>query len=272
MGSTESIVQESEQDAVVSVDHVSKIYGDGPESVTALNDIDIDVRRGEFLSIVGPSGCGKSTLLHLTGGILEPTEGTITFEGVDVQSPEHENNSVGLVFQHPILLEWRTVLQNVLLPIQIMLGNGSMEGDMDEYREEARRLIELVGLDGFEDAYPNELSGGMQQRVSICQSIIYDPSLLLMDEPFGSLDALTKKQLNAEFLELWAQEEMTIVFVTHDLEEAVFLSDRIAVMSARPGEIVDVIDVGIDRPRTDETRQSDEYHEYVSQAYEYFND
>ena len=272
MGRSEPIVQEQEPDTAVSIDHVTKIYGEGPESVTALNDIDLDVRQGEFVSIVGPSGCGKSTLLHLTGGILEPTEGTVTFNGVDVQSKEHENSSVGLVFQRPILLEWRTVLQNILLPVQIMIGNGSMEGDVDEYREEAHRLIELVGLDGFADAYPNELSGGMQQRVSICQSIIYDPSLLLMDEPFGSLDALTKKQLNEEFLELWSRQDMTIIFITHDLEEAVFMSDRVAVMSPRPGELVDIIDVDIDRPRTEDTRTTTEYHDYVSRTYEYFNE
>lgn len=272
MGSSETITAEDAQDLAISIRNITKVYGDGAEAVTALRNIDLDIQQGEFVSLVGPSGCGKSTLLHLTGGILSPTEGTITFNGVDVQSAEHENSSVGLVFQHPILLEWRTVLQNILLPVQIMVGNGSMDGSVDDYRDEANRLIELVGLGGFADAYPNELSGGMQQRVSICQSILYDPSLLLMDEPFGSLDALTKKQLNEEFLDLWGQEEMTIVFVTHDLEEAVFMSDRIAVMSARPGEIIDVIDVGIDRPRTEDTRTTTEYHEYVSEAYQYFTE
>lgn len=255
---------------VVSIENISKIYGSGDETVTALEDIDIDLGEGEFLSLVGPSGCGKSTLLHITSGILEPTEGQVRINSVDVQASEHPRHSVGLVFQQPVLLEWRTVVQNILLPTQIMLGNGLLSGEEMEYENRAHDLIELVGLEGFEDSYPQELSGGMQQRVGICQSLIYDPEVLLMDEPFGSLDALTKKELNAEFLELWHETKKTVLFVTHDLEEAVFLSDRIVVMSPRPGQIQATIEVDLPRPRTSETRTREDFNELVAEAQKYF--
>ena len=248
----------------ISFSGVDKVYGaDEPaeESVTALRD---------FVSVVGPSGCGKTTLLHLAAGLLEPTNGTVEVSGVDVQSPQHERKEVGLVFQHPVALEWRTVRKNILLPVQILRENGAIEGTMDEYRERAEDLISLVGLEGFGDAYPNELSGGMQQRVTITQALIYNPSVLLMDEPFGSLDALTKGELNLELLRIWRETEKTILFITHDLDEAVFLSDRVVVLSPRPGEIADDIEIDLDRPRSEDTRGSDRFVELSTQLHQHF--
>ncbi|MDX1746853.1 MAG: ABC transporter ATP-binding protein [Halobacteriales archaeon] len=264
--------QVATEDVMVSVEGLTKTYGGEEGTVTAVEDIDLEVARGEFLSIVGPSGCGKTTLLHLAGGILDPTAGRVRINGIDVQTPEHQKHSVGLVFQRPVLLEWRSVISNVMLPIQIMVKNGSLDGVVEDYRDRAYELLGLVGLEGFEEAYPQELSGGMQQRVSICQSLIYDPAVLLMDEPFGSLDALTKNKLNEEFLDIWNEQQKTVLFVTHDLDEAVFLSDRIVVMSPRPGRIIDVIEVDIARPRTDETRTSEAYHDLVARAYGHFTE
>jgi len=257
--------------ALLSVSGFTKRYGTGDEAVLAVSDIDIDVGQGEFVSVVGPSGCGKSTLLHAISGVLEPTEGTIQIDGTDVGSPDHENNEVGLVFQKPVLLDWRTITDNVMLPVEILLGNGQLEGDEATYREKTEELLELVGLEGFGDAYPGELSGGMAQRASICRSLVYDPSLLLMDEPFGALDALTRHKMNQELLDIWESTGKTILFVTHNLEEAVFLSDRVVVLSERPGQVRDVVTVDIDRPRTEETRTTERYHELVDQVYEYFH-
>jgi len=264
---------DASEERTVSFNDVNKVYGgDMPaeESVTALQDIDLDIDAGEFVSVVGPSGCGKTTLLHLAAGILEPTSGSVEVNGVNVQSPEHERREVGLVFQHPVALEWRTVRKNVLLPVQIMKENGTIEGDMDAYRERAEDLISLVGLEGFGGAYPNELSGGMQQRVTITQALIYDPSVLLMDEPFGSLDALTKGELNLELLRIWRETEKTALFITHDLDEAVFLSDRVVVLTPRPGQVADVIEIDLDRPRSEETRGTDRFVELSAELHRHF--
>ncbi|WP_247004293.1 ABC transporter ATP-binding protein [Halosolutus gelatinilyticus] len=257
---------------MISYDDVNKIYGTDPaeESVTALRDIDLGVERGEFVSVVGPSGCGKTTLLHLAAGILEPTKGTVEVNGADVQSSRHEPSEVGLVFQHPVALQWRTVRKNVLLPVQILMENGALDGEMDEYRERAEELISLVGLDGFGDAYPNELSGGMQQRVTISQALIYNPSVLLMDEPFGALDAMTKNELNLELLRIWRETEKTVLFITHDLDEAVFLSDRAVILSPRPGEVSGDIEIDLERPRTDDTRSSERFVELSTELHRHF--
>jgi NitT/TauT family transport system ATP-binding protein len=261
------------EEPTISFSGVDKIYGaDDPaeESVTALNDINLDVQSGEFVSVVGPSGCGKTTLLHLAAGILDPTSGTVEVSGDDVQSPEHERNEVGLVFQQPVALDWRTVRKNIMLPVQILKDNGAIEGSMDDYRERAEDLISLVGLEGFGDAYPNELSGGMQQRVTITQALVYNPSVLLMDEPFGSLDALTKGELNLELLRIWRETEKTILFITHDLDEAVFLSDRVIVLSPRPGEIADDIEIDLDRPRSEDTRGTERFVELSTELHQHF--
>jgi NitT/TauT family transport system ATP-binding protein len=256
---------------IVSYKHVQKVYGEGAEAVKAVEQFSADIEEGEFVSFVGPSGCGKSTLLHLTTGIIEASSGTVTVSGNDVQSDAHEMHKVGLVFQSSVLLDWRTVMKNILLPIEIMNSNGVLEKDVEFYRNRASELIELVGLEGFEDSYPQELSGGMQQRVSICRSLVYDPPILLMDEPFGALDALTRDQLNEELLDIWRDTKKTILFVTHNLEEAIFLSDRIFVLSERPSSIVDVIDVDLERPRTEDVRTTEQYQDLVARAYEYFN-
>lgn len=259
-------------ESMITFDGVDKTYGTDAteETVTALQNIDLGLESGEFVSVVGPSGCGKTTLLHLAAGILEPTNGVVEIDGIDVHSPEHDRSNLGLVFQQPVALEWRTVRKNVLLPVQILSDNGALEESMDYYRERADELLSLVGLEGFEDAYPNELSGGMQQRVTITQALIYDPSVLLMDEPFGSLDAMTKAQLNLELLRIWEETKKTVLFITHDLNEAVFLSDRVVILSPRPGEIVDTIEIDLPRPRTEETRGSDRFVELSTEVHQHF--
>ena len=257
---------------MISFSGVNKIYGTdaAEESVHALKDINLDIESGEFVSVVGPSGCGKTTLLHMAAGILEPTNGAVKIDGVDVNGPEHKRNKLGLVFQQPVALQWRTVRKNVMLPVQILKENDEIDGSMDYYRERAEELISLVGLEGFGDAYPKELSGGMQQRVTISQSLIYEPSVLLMDEPFGSLDAMTKDELNLELLRIWNETKKTILFITHDLDEAVFLSDRVVVLSTRPGQIVDDIEIDLPRPRDEETRGSERFIELSAEIHRHF--
>ena len=260
-------------DDMISFTGVDKVYGvdaAAEESVTALQGIDLTIDRGEFVSVVGPSGCGKTTLLHMAAGILDATEGSVEINGVDVQSPQHERKEVGLVFQHPVALEWRTVRKNILLPVQILRENGAIDRSMEYYRDRADDLISLVGLEGFGDSYPNELSGGMQQRVTISQALIYNPSVLLMDEPFGSLDAMTKDELNVELLRIWRETAKTIMFITHDLDEAIFLSDRVVVLSPRPGRVADVIDIDLDRPRNEETRGSERFVELSAELHQHF--
>lgn len=259
-----------ENDTIVEYTDVNKTYGSGRDSVVAVESFDGTIKRGEFVSFVGPSGCGKTTLLHIATGLVEPTAGTVRVDGTDVQSDEYEEHEVGLVFQKPVLLNWRSVLGNVMLPIEVMIENGVLSEDMDYYRTRAKELLEMVGLSGFENAYPDELSGGMQQRTSICRSLIYDPPLLLMDEPFGALDALTRDQLNDELLNIWTETSKTIMFVTHNLEEAVYLSDRIFVLSQRPANLLDVIEVDLERPRTDKTRTSPRFQELLTRTTNHF--
>jgi NitT/TauT family transport system ATP-binding protein len=222
-------------------------------AVTALQNVDLDVGEGEFVTLVGPSGCGKSTLLKIIGGINPPSSGTLLFEHRPLDKPSRE---IGMVFQRSVLLPWRNVLDNVLYPFE-MLG-----WDVREHLDEAQRLITLVGLGGFEKALPHELSGGMQQRVSICRALVYDPKLLLMDEPFGALDAMTREEMCLELMRIWQERRKTVVFVTHSIPESVFLADRVVVMAARPGRVVLDLPIELPRPRTLDTEFTSEFRVY----------
>src|SRR6266851_6228331 len=248
---------------LLDIQLLSKIYfPDRKQPLTALEDLNFSVANGELLSLVGPSGCGKSTFINLACGILQPTSGQILLHGEPITEPIKD---VGIAFQAPILLEWRTVLQNVLLPIEILERKVR-----PPHREHASKLLELVGLAGFEDAYPRELSGGMQQRVSICRALIHDPSFLLMDEPFGALDAMTRESMNEELQRIWSESRKTILLVTHSIPEAVYLADRVVVMTPRPGRIVDVIDIDLPRPRRLTMQSTPEFGHFTSAIRKHF--
>lgn len=204
--------------------------------VTALHDVDLQVRRGEFVSIVGPSGCGKSTLLKVVAGLTDPSRGSVELGGAPVCGPQR---NIGYVFQRAALLEWRTVRKNILLQAE-MRGLNKRAAAI-----ECARLIEMTGLGGFEDALPHELSGGMQQRVSLCRALLHEPEVLLMDEPFGALDALTRERMNVELHRIWRETGTTVLLVTHSVAEAVYLANRVVVMSPRPGRIVELLDVDL---------------------------
>jgi len=230
-------------DPAIELRAVAKSYRTiGRTTIVAVTPTTLDVERGEFLSIVGPSGCGKTTLLNMICGLILPSAGEVRIGGHAQQGPSPE---VGLVFQRPVLLPWRRVIDNVLLPVEI-LGLRPRA----KYLAKARALLAMVGLGGFENAYPRELSGGMQQRAAIARTLIHDTSILLMDEPFGALDAMTREELNLELLRIWQLTGRTVVFVTHSIPEAVLLSDRIAVMSARPGRMREIVSVDLRRPRS----------------------
>ena len=211
----------------------------------ALSDTSLAVQAKQFLCIVGPSGCGKSTLLRMIAGLETVSGGTIAIDAVPIQGPRRD---IGLVFQSPVLLPWRTILKNVLVPAEVL------KLDPASSRQRARDLLKLVGLDGFADRYPDELSGGMKQRAAIARALMHDPDILLMDEPFGALDALTREAMNLELLRIWQASTKTVVLVTHSIEEALLLSDRIAVFAPRPGFVRELIDVPIARPRSAATR------------------
>jgi len=235
---------------------LAKIYEtrDG-HNVLALASINLSIKDGEFLTVVGPSGCGKSTLLKVLGGLTEITRGEALLNGSPIVGPRRD---IGVVFQSPTLLPWRTVLDNVMLPIHV-LGLDRTEGE-----ERARGLIEMVGLAGFEMKYPNELSGGMQQRVAISRALVHQPALLLMDEPFGALDALTREAMNTELQRIWMETRRTIFLITHSITEAVFLGDRVAVMTPRPGKLAEHIDVDLPRPRSLDIMTSPRFGEMVT--------
>jgi NitT/TauT family transport system ATP-binding protein len=226
---------------VIVLDRVTKTFlSRGGDAVTALEDISLTAQRNEFVCLVGPSGCGKSTLLRLVAGLLAPSAGRVSIGGAAVTEPRADT---GIVFQAPTLLPWASILDNVLFPLD-MMGRLDAKG-----RARARDLLKLVGLSGFEDNYPRELSGGMQQRAGICRALVHDPDILLMDEPFGALDALTREELTIELMRIWRERPKTILFVTHSIPEAVLLADRIVVMSARPGRVAEIIGVSLPRPR-----------------------
>jgi len=229
---------------VIGIEAVSKSFEAGRRGrrrIRALERVDLDVREHELVTLVGRSGCGKSTLLRILAGLIAPTEGRVTIRGRQVRGPSRD---VALAFQRPALLPWRNVLQNVLLPVEI-LGL-----DKRVHRAKAEELLALVGLEGFEDRRPHELSGGMQQRAALCRSLIYDPGVLLMDEPFAALDALTREELSLELQRIFGEHGKTIVFVTHSISEAVLLADRVVVMTPRPGRIAEIVPVDAPRPRS----------------------
>jgi NitT/TauT family transport system ATP-binding protein len=238
----------------VEVADVVRVFPTPEGPVRALDGVTFDVRRGEFLSIVGPSGCGKSTLAMLIAGLLRPTSGVITVDGRAVDRPQTD---LGIVFQNAVLLAWRTALDNVLLQLE-------MRGlDPRTYRERALELLRSVGLEGFERRLPHELSGGMRQRVAICRALIHEPPLLLMDEPFGALDALTRDQMTLDIQGICARGGKTVVFITHSITEAVFLSDRVIVMTPRPGRIDGIVEVELPRPRRLAVREHPAFSDYA---------
>jgi NitT/TauT family transport system ATP-binding protein len=241
--------------AAVSLAGVTKRFERG--DVVALQGIDLDVRPAEFVSLIGPSGCGKSTLLRIVGDLIQPTEGRVTVNGKEPQRARRDRD-YGIVFQDAVLYDWRTVARNIALPLELAGWSRS--------RRTARvqEMLELVELAGFEDHHPWQLSGGMQQRVSIARALSFSPALLLMDEPFGALDEMTRERLNAELLGIWAETQKTIVFVTHSIAEAVFLSTRVVVMSPRPGRIAGIVEVDLPQPRNFDTREEPRFFELVT--------
>lgn len=230
----------------IAIEAVTRVFRRGDAVTRALDRVDLALAAGEFVSVVGPSGCGKSTLMRIISGLLAPSSGEVRIDGRPVTGP-HTN--LGIVFQSPVLLDWRTILGNVLLQVELR------RDAPNAYVERARALLEVIGLGEFHDRYPYELSGGMQQRAAICRALIHDPPLLLMDEPFGALDALTREQVRVDLEELWLSTHKTVVFITHSIDEAVLLSDRVAVMSPRPGRIERIIDIDLPRPRGLEARR-----------------
>lgn len=238
---------------MIQIEGISKFFNvrDG-DPVVALDNASLEVQRNQFICLVGPSGCGKSTLLRLVGGLIAPSEGQVRIEGDVVEGPRADS---GIVFQAPTLLPWASILENVLFPSRMM--NICDENAIAR----AHHLLELTGLSDFAQNYPRELSGGMQQRAGICRALVHDPSILLMDEPFGALDALTREDLTLELLRLWTEQPKTILFVTHSIPEAVLLADRVVVMSPRPGRVAEVIDVNLPRPRNFDMEADDHFQE-----------
>jgi NitT/TauT family transport system ATP-binding protein len=249
----------SDAETVVTARGISKTFGKG--GVTALQDIDLEVGRGEFVSLIGPSGCGKSTLLRVVGDLVEPSTGEILVNGKTAHRARLDRD-YGIVFQAAVLYDWRTVAKNIELPLELM-GYSRRER-----AGRVRELMHLMELDGFEKHYPWQLSGGMQQRVSIARALSFTPGLLLMDEPFGALDEMTRERLNDELLRIWAEIGSTVIFVTHSISEAVYLSTRVVVMSPRPGRITSVIPIELEQPRTFETREDPRFFELVTDVRE----
>jgi NitT/TauT family transport system ATP-binding protein len=239
---------------------VSKHYpARGGAGVTALASIDLEVYAGEFVSLIGPSGCGKSTLLRIVGDLVPPSAGQVLVNGKPAPQARVDRD-YGIVFQDPVLYDWRTVARNIALPLEMM------GWDRHRRSERVREMLELVELTGFESHYPWQLSGGMQQRVSIARALSFSPALLLMDEPFGALDEMTRERLNNELLRIWQRAGSTVLFVTHSIPEAVFLSTRVVVMSPRPGRIAAVVEVDLPQPRTGETRVDPRFYELVTEV------
>lgn len=240
----------SSSDVIVKIDHVEKIYQGRSGEVVALNGVDMEIRENEFVCVVGPSGCGKSTLLNIIAGLERPTSGRVCVKGKEVVNPGSER---GVIFQQYALFPWLTVKKNVKFGLKL---RGVKEPELSAI---ADKYIRLVGLEEFGDSYPKELSGGMKQRVAIARAYAVNPEILLMDEPFGALDAQTRTQLQTELLETWEKEKKTCFFITHDVEEAIILAQRVVIMSARPGRVKEIVPVNIPYPRTQETKMTKEF-------------
>ena len=249
-------------DAVVSLASVTKTFPRG--GVTALQDIDLDVSRGEFVSLIGPSGCGKSTLLRVIGDLVQPSSGDVQINGKTARRARLDRD-YGIVFQAAVLYDWRTVTKNIALPLELLGWDRTRRNDR------IAEMLELVELTGFERHYPWQLSGGMQQRVSIARALSFDPPLLLMDEPFGALDEMTRERLNLELLRIWSETGSTVIFVTHSISEAVFLSTRVAVMSPRPGRIAGIVPIDLAQPRGVTTREDPRFFELVTEVREHLH-
>ena len=252
----------SDASGVIQVEALGKVYGFGSGAVEALRDVSFAVREGEFVSVVGPSGCGKSTLMLILAGIESKSTGSVAVAGRPVVRPLDD---VGIVFQDHLLLDWRTTLENVMLQVEFR------ELDRRRYLPRARELLESVGLAGFEDKRPWELSGGMRQRVSVCRALVHDPPLLFMDEPFGALDALTREQMRIDLEKLWLGTGKTVFFITHSISEAVLLSDRVLVFSARPGTILENVEIELDRPRSVKAADTPAFRRHTDQILEAFH-
>ena len=250
--------EEKESLPEIRIEHVDMTYPeDGGRSVTALTDVSLDIQKGEFISLLGPSGCGKTTLLRIIADLLQPTSGTITVSGASPKAAR-TNRKYGIVFQNSVLYDWRTVRKNVRLPLEVMKIKKS------EWDERVDSMLELVGLTDFAQHYPHQLSGGMQQRVSIARALAINPEILLMDEPFSALDEFTREKLHEDLLRIWRRTNKTVVFVTHNIAESVYLSDRVCVLSPHPGRLSAVVDIDLPRPRTKEMRDSPEFLALVS--------
>lgn len=247
---------------LIAVNSLRKVYGAGADPVVALQGIQFAIDKGQFVAIVGPSGCGKSTLLKILIGLIPASQGEVRLSGAAIAGPRRD---VGVVFQSPVLFPWRTVLDNVLLPVDVQrLGR-------DELQARAMDLLALVGLQGFEKRYPHELSGGMQQRAAMVRALIHDPTMLFMDEPFGALDAMTREQMNLQLQHVWLERKETVLFITHSIPEAVFLADRVLVMTPRPGHIVDDVAVGLARPRSLDVMTTPDFGRHVRRIRDHFN-
>jgi len=244
------------QEKFLDIAGLEKIYPSREGGITALKNVDLKIGASEFVSLLGPSGCGKSTLLRCIAGLEQPTSGSIRLLHKEVTGPPED---MGMVFQRDVLLDWLTVARNILLPSKVRRLPAA------QWMPKVKALLDLIGLAGYENRYPWELSGGMRQRVAICRALLLNPSLLLMDEPFGALDAMTRDELNLELQRLWLADAKTVLFVTHSISEAVFLSDRVIVMSRSPGRVVENVVVDLPRPRTLAMRETPEFSRYVSQ-------
>lgn len=248
-------------EALVELENISMAYGKGSESVKAIEDVTLSIRKGEFIAVVGPSGCGKSSLMKLISGLHPPLTGKLTVEGKPVNGPL---KSVGMAFQASNLLPWRNCVDNILLPLEIVRPyRNQISSKRAEFKEKAVNLLNSVGLTGFTEKFPWELSGGMQQRASICRALIHEPDILMLDEPFGALDAFTREELWCALRDIQQDRKVTVMLVTHDLREAVFLADTVYVMSNRPGKIVKKCEIALPRPRDLEVTYTQEFQDIV---------